>query len=196
MKSTPLLFTLVLAPLVFGKGLKKPDWVIEKFESGKTMSKTLYQDNDLLEAESFFENGKSKVTTKRAGKSKKGYGPNDYNFKEHDDDGRIVAEGSCWGPPLQPLDPYVISNKPKLHYGSQHCNEMTGTLRKYSDKKELTSEIQFKDGKMEGEATFANEKSIQKITYAGGKKIKLVETDKETKKVLRSEEYYSDGSKK
>ncbi len=187
---------LILSASVCFAASKKSDEVVEKFDSGKIRSKTKYLGNDLLEAEAFYENGKTKLTTKKAGKSAKGYGPDNYTFKEFDDDGHTIAEGSCWGPPLAPLDPYEISKKPKLHYGSENCNEITGTVRKYSDQNEMTSETKFKDGKRDGEATYTNEKTIQKITYKENVKVKFVETDKITKKILKSEEYYSDGSKK
>ena len=192
MKLTILLFAISIC---LGAS-KKSDEVIEKFESGKVRSKTKYQGNDLLEAEAFFENGKTKLTTKRAGKSPKGYGPDSYTFKETDEEGHVLGEGSCWGPPLEPLNPYEISNKPKMNYGSEYCKELTGIRRFYSDENELTSETNYINGKIEGEATNVTADKIKKTTYKDGKKIKLVETDKKTGKLLKSEEYNSDGSKK
>jgi hypothetical protein len=195
----PFFLILTLAPALFATNNntdKKNDWLVEKFDSGKVKSQTHYQGNDLLEAEAFFENGKSKLTTKKAGKAKKGYGPDDYTFKELDEDGHTIGEGTCSGPPLQPLDPYAISKKPKMHYGMVYCKEHTGIRRGYSDKKELITESSYKDGLKDGESTYWIDDTIQKITYQKSVKVKLVETDKKTGKVLKSEEYFSDGSKK
>lgn len=171
--------TLVLAEQ------KYPEIRTKKFQSGKTQEITkLVAYNDVEESESFFANGKKKLTYKRTAKSKDPYEPDLYSFSEWDDAGNLVAQGTCLVSPIQNFSP------------TESCWTLTGIKKYWDEDGKIREEHNETKGKLDGVSTYWEPSRILKVTYKLGLKTKEETLDPKTEKVVKTVEFLEDGSRK
>ena len=165
--------------------VKYPDVQTKKFKSGKLQQKTIYSAFKSVESsEVFFENGKLNLSYHRKEISKDPYKPDTYDYKQQDDSGNVLFDGLCYILPTQDF------------YGDSLCSSLSGTQRRFTEDGGLISETQLTQGKPDGLMTeYAADKIIQ-THFKNGIRTKRLVMDRSTKTVLKTDEYYEDGSKK
>ena len=164
---------------------KYPEIRTKKFQSGKTQEITKYVGyNDIDESDSFFANGKKKLTYKRTAKSKGPYEPDHYSVSEWDDVGNLVVQGSCLVLPSRDF------------YPNESCWTLTGVTKRYDDSGKLIEERNEVKGKAEGVTTIWTAEKIVRITFKNGLKTKEESLDPKTEKILTTVEFLEDGSRK
>ncbi|NOT79667.1 MAG: hypothetical protein HOP07_11805 [Bacteriovoracaceae bacterium] len=163
-------------------------WKTNTFKSGKIKNKYLLVGfNNVEEAELFYENEKLKAQFKRVSLGSNLQTPDIYLYKEFNSRGKITAEGKCNIPGDRELD---------LEYGL--CDYLTGVRYDYGydDVNFLESKKNFINGRLEGVSYFYDkvDKVETQITYVKDVKVKLVERKMSDQSIIKSEEYYEDGS--
>ncbi len=161
-------------------------WKTREFKSGKIKAKyLLVAYNDIDEASLFFENEKTKATFKRTSKGELMKSSDVYQYKQFDSKGVLQAEGDC----LVAGDDLI-----DLEYG--YCIRLSGTRYDYDPKGNLLSKVSYKNGRYDGDS-FYNDKSSDietRIIYKDDVKLKLIEKKISTNAILKTEEYFEDGS--
>jgi len=163
-------------------------WKTLEFKSGKLKAKyLLVAYNDIEEAELFYENGKAKANYKRKAKGKIMETPDVYDYKSYEFTGELTAEGECLSSGSELID---------LEYG--YCYRLSGTRYSFDKGGNLLAKTKYKNGRFDGDSFYYDKDADQvtQITYKDNVKVKLVEKKISTQAILKSEEYYEDGSTK
>lgn len=175
---------LILSQLAAAQ-VKYPDVQTKKFKSGKLQQKTTYSAyNSVESSEVYFENGKLNLKYDRKELSKDPFKPDVYNYKEQDDSGNVLLEGLCYVSPTENF------------FGNSRCYTFSGTQKNFNEDGELFSEAQLTKSQLDGLMTEHAEGKIIQTHYKKGIKTKRQVIDRTTKAVLKTDEYYEDGSKK
>ncbi len=179
------LIIIFMFPVLVFAAQKYPEVRTKKFESGKTQEITKYVGyNDIEESESFFANGKKKISYHRTNKSKDPFEPDLYKMTEWNDSGNIIAEGTCLVLPSRDF------------YPNESCWTLTGVTKRYDEDGKLIEERNEVKGKAEGITTTWTAEKIVKITFKNGLKTKEETLDPKTEKVIKTVEFLEDGSRK
>ncbi len=184
MRSILSIFVLSFPVFIFA-AQKYPEVRTKKFESGKTQEVTKYVGyNDIEESESFFANGKKKISYHRTKKSKDPFEPDLYKVTEWNDTGNIIAEGTCLVLPSRDF------------YPNEPCWTLTGVTKRYNEDGKLIEERNEVKGKAEGVTTHWEPGRTVKYTYKNGLKTKEEIIDPKTGTITKTTEFLEDGSRK
>ncbi len=177
------------ALLIFGQlitaQVKYPDVQIRKFKSGKLQQKTTFSAfNSVESSEVYFENGKLSLKYDRKELSKDPFKPDIYNYKEQDSSGNLLLDGQCF---ILPTENF---------FGNSRCYTFSGTQKVFNEDNDLISEAQLTKSELDGLKTEYVEGKIIQTHYKKGIKTKRQVLDKTTKAILKTDEFFEDGSKK
>lgn len=152
------------------------------FDSGKVKEKTLWLGlNNIDSREAFYENGKLKLKYKKLKASTQPYEHEVYAFERYFDNGQLEMKGKC-----------LVS---QMSFGSS-CDGLEGTWVYFNEDGTPKAEENYKNNQLNGLAKTFEKNQIIATTYDNGKKTKMVITEKGSSKIVKSEEYNSDGSRR
>lgn len=163
-------------------------WKTREFKSGKLKVKyLLVAYNDIEEAELYFENEKIKASFKRKSKGELMKSSDVYGYKQFDSKGNLLGEGDC-----------LIAGDDNIDLEYGYCSRLSGTRYDFDQKGGLLSKKSYKNGSYDGVSYYYDKTADieTQITYKDDVKTKLVDKKMSTQAVLKTEEYYEDGSTK
>ncbi len=156
-----------------------------KFKTGEVEQKIRYSAYKSVEkSESFYQNGKNKVTYSRTELSEDPFKPDVYKVQAWNDQGQVTMEGNCFVSPTEDFD------------AKARCRSLDGKEMKYDDEGKLVATTNYKRGKLDGEATVISKEKITKTFFKDDVKVKRQEFEPVTNKLLKEENFFPDGSKK
>lgn len=159
-------------------GLKKTHFPDGKIKKEITWLDDVYFSN----YKSFYQNGKIKAQSALIKKSESMSEPDIYSFETFNDKEKPLYKGQC-----------SIGLE---EFGGEYCRLFSGQQYSYNDKDELVEETQWVLGKLEGSSKLITDSEVIISTYQKNKIVKKVISDRKTNKVIKTEEYNADGSRK
>ena len=134
------------------------------------------------EYQSFFQNGNLKAKTKLIKKSASISEPDIYSFETFNDRSKLVYKGEC----AVGLD----------NFDGENCYLFTGKFHGYNNEDVLIEESQWLLGKLEGISKQTTENEVIVLEYVKNRLTKKSTYDRKSNKLIKTEEYNSDGSRK
>jgi antitoxin component YwqK of YwqJK toxin-antitoxin module len=139
-------------------------------------------DNYFSEYQSYYQNGRLKAKSIMLKKAPSMSDYDTYSLETYNDNEQPVYSGECF-----------IGLE---EFRGETCQIFSGKYRIYNLDGELEGEQTFSRGKLDGESKKISTETITVSKYEKDKIVKKTIFDKKTNKIIKTEEYFEDGSRK
>lgn len=188
MKSNIYSFALGAIAMMFFSNVctsSEGQWQEKRFKSGTIRHKVLLSKHGkYLESQYFYENGQIKFSYKIL-KESNDFSPEVYKFESYTDIGQEISKGECT---------FAATDN---FYG-EDCVRFTGIRNLYNKNDQKTGYEHYELGKLNGEMLQVDlETKTEALSiYSKGIMLKRTTRELETKKIIKQEEFFEDGSRK